>query len=706
LTQRLNREEDNVSISKNYKHVLIFIIAVILLQIGSLSASGANHFVFGWKAGWMPIPESKDIMIMAGTVVINQQIHVGDEIGVFFQGTLCGMRRIETDSNEGGAYGINIYNHNAVENGPYEGDVLDIRLWDSKNLKELTTGIQVTISNTEIKNSAGLLIWRWISSDTPWNVDINYNSLVTITRIEPSENYIDRTQEITITGINFAAGAQVKIGSTSLSQVSYISATTLKATVPANSLSLGTYDLTVIAGGKSGTLPNGFRVVAAPASVTRVDPNENYADRTQEIIITGTGFTAGARVQIGTIELAQVTFVNSTTLKATITAQLLSVGTYDLAVIMESTRVTLTNGFRVLPPATPRITTISPNNRANDQPVPVLIIGSNLFSGSLVKLGSTFLKVTGYSDDINIIYAEVPAGIEAGTYAVTVISPAGLEGVLANAYKVTAAPVSITQVSPNTSYGNLSQEITVTGKNFTTGAKVKIGSTALSQVTFINTTTLKATVPAGLFSVGTYDLVVAVGDTNAALTNGFTIQQGQEEKMSLIRGLNLVGYPVPAPSSYFSYDFLSQYFTPQSLDSLWHYNSQSNQWEITSWNNEGFPSGDRFAIKNGEGYLVYAKTKKDLAFPGVGAIFETNLYKGMNLVTFSPPSVSFTSYDVVQGLVNGQAEIVAIQRYEKTSGRWYITFCQAGQATGDKFLINKDESYLVYMKKDRLAWIP
>jgi len=163
---------------------------------------------------------------------------------------------------------------------------------------------------------------------------------------------------------------------------------------------------------------------------------------------------------------------------------------------------------------------------------------------------------------------------------------------------------------------------------------------------------------------------------------------------------------VPAPASYFSYDFLSQYFTPQSLDSLWHYNSQNNQWEITSWNNEGFPAGARFAIKNGEGYLAYAKTNKDLVFSGVSAIFETNLYKGMNLVSFCPPSDSFTSYDLVQGLANDQAEIVALQRYEKSSGRWYITFCQAGQATGDKFAINKDESYLVYMKKDRLAWIP
>jgi hypothetical protein len=103
---------------------------------------------------------------------------------------------------------------------------------------------------------------------------------------------------------------------------------------------------------------------------------------------------------------------------------------------------------------------------------------------------------------------------------------------------------------------------------------------------------------------------------------------------------------------------------------------------------------------------VYSKTKKELVFPGVTAFFETNLYKGMNLVTFSAPSESFTSYDVIQGLIKGQAEIVALQRYEKTSGRWYITFCQAGQATGDKFLINQDESYFVYMKKDKLAFIP
>jgi len=688
--------------SKNYKNILVLIIAIIMLQLNSLSASGCFVEKFKLKDGFIPYPESKDIMLMTGTLSIDQKMQKGDEIGVFFQGTLCGAKKIE-DPNTG-TYSVNICDYNAVNNGPHEGDVLDIKLCRAPN--ELSSGIQVTILDAGVKNAAGRLIWKWTSSDSPWRVNVNYNSLVTVSGIEPSQSYIDHSQEITITGTNFAAGAQVKIGSTQVLQVSFVNGTTLKATIPANFLPVGTYDLTVTAGGKSATLSNGFKVIAALATVTRVDPNENYVDRTQEITITGTGFTAGARVQIGSVELPSVSLINTTTLKATVPAQLLAVGTYDLIVIMGSNRVTLPNGFKVLASATPRITTLSPNKGSNDQAVPILIIGSNLFSGSQVKLGSTLLNVTGYSDDVNIIYAEIPAGMEPGTYPITVISPSGSQSSLANAYKVISAPISVTLIVPNVSYSNQDQEITITGKNFTAGAKVKIGSTELSQVTFINSTTLKATVPAGFFTVGTYNLVVAIGETTGVLTDGFTVQQGQEEKVSLVRGLNLIGYPVPAPASYFSYDFLTQYFTPQSLDSIWHYNNQSDQWEVTSWNNQGFPAGARFAIRNGEGYLVYAKIKTELAIPGVGALFETNLYRGINLVSFCPPNESLTSYDLIQSMVNGQADVVALQRYEKASGRWYVTFCQSGKAIGDKFPINKDESYLVYMKKDRLAWMP
>lgn len=692
--------------SKNYKNILIFIIAMMILQIGGLSAWGQttrhyNNLVLSPSDPlWTPGPDSPDIMEISGTLTIDQNVRMGDEVGIFYNGTLCGTDLI---SRRDGMFNISVFNSKLVKNGPVAGSVLDVKLWDSVKKEEITSKLQVTILSPEVKNVSNRLIWKLNTPGTPWRMDISYNTLLGITKVEPNQNYADQAKQITITGYNFAAGATVKIGTYQLTSVTFDSATSLRATIPANALSAGTYKITVTVGTMTGTLPNGFTVLAAPVSVTAVTPNNCFINRSQEITITGKNFTAGAQVVIGSTALTSVTYVSSTTLRATVPDNFLSAGTYDVIVTAGGESITLARGFEVMITlATPQIFTLVPTQDYNNKTVSIVIFGSKLFSGSQVKLGSLLLKATGYSDDA-IIYAEIPAGTAAGTYPVTVISPTGTEGTF-NSYQVLAAPISVTGVDPNHSANNLSQEITIRGSNFPSGATVKIGAKGLTQVSFINSSTLKATVPSGFLPVGTYNLVVASGENTGTLPNGFTVQPGSEERVSLARGLNLISYPVPVPSSsYSSYDFITQYFTPQSLDSLWHYNSQSGQWEIDSWNNG--PTG-KFMIKNGEGYLVYSKFKQDLVFPGISAPFETNLYKGMNLVSFSPPNGSFTSYDLLQSMVNGPTEVAALQRYENTSGRWYITFFLSGKATGDEFPIKKDESYIVYMKKDKLAWIP
>lgn len=687
--------------SRKYYSILAVIIAIMILQVGVLSAN-ALHYNVTMRPDWLPSPDPRDTMLIQGILTVDQQVRTGDEIGVFYNGKLCGAQLVE---NNDASFAVCIFDSTAVYYGPVPGGVLELRLWDSKNSVEVTSGLQITITDAAVKNAFGKLIWKLSSFDNPWRVDISYNSLVGVTQVVPNEKYADRTSEITITGYNFAAGAKVKIGSIELTQVNFVNATTLQATVPAGILSVGTYNVTVTVGVKSASLPGGLKILSPPLSVSLVEPNVNYTDQTLGITITGSGFAAGAKVKIGSFELTPVSFLDATTLKATVPAQLFTTGTYDLTVIVGEAVTTLPNGFKVLPSATPRINMLNPIKGTNDQPTFLWIIGSNLFSGSQVKLGSLRLNVTSYSGDVLII-AEIPAGIAAGTYTLTVTTQAGLEGSLANGFTVESPPVAVNRVEPNKSYSNQSQEITVYGNNFAAGAKVKIGSSELSQVSFINTTTLKATVPAGLFSVGAYDLVVVAAGTNGTLTGGFTILQGHEEKVGLVRGLNLLCYPVSVPSSYFSYNFLTQYFTPQSLEGLWHYNNQNDKWEVTSFDNQGLPSGDRFLIQNGDGYLVYSKMKKDLVFPGMGAPFETNLYQGINVVSFSLPNESYSSYDLLKGLLDEQAEIAALQRFEKNSGRWYVTFSLSGKPAGDNFPISKDESYVVYMKKDKLAWIP
>ncbi|MEW5817682.1 MAG: IPT/TIG domain-containing protein, partial [Spirochaetota bacterium] len=517
---------------KRCKGIFIIIAAILLLQAYLVSACGPKHFDVesNWKIDFLPdISSFTDI---GGILKINGQTRTCDEIGVFYKGICVGRTTVESEE---GIYVLHIFNYTAFKDGVWAGDngpttssVLEVRIWDAQSgveVKPGTQGYTVNILDSAVKNSAGNLIYKPNTSGK-WRVDITYTMELDVTQVVPSQSYTGQSQEITITGKNFAQGAKVFIGTTELSSVIFQNSTTLKATVPAT-IPEGTYDLTVTVGALSRTLTGVFKVLAKQAT---------------------------------------------------------------------------------------KINRLIPNRAINDGVTPVTVVGLNLMEGSTVKIGNAKLTNLVYSGDHMTIDGDVPMGIPAGIYTVTVIGPGG---------------------------------------------------------------------------------------ETCELARGFTVIQGKQETMNLVPGLNFVAYPSTAPASYKSYDFVSDFFSPQTMDSLWYYKNQDDRWEVTFWDNDGYPSGDNFAIENGKGYLLYSKVNDGPSFPGWGSPFETQLYRGTNVVSFSLPGTSsnYTSYDLIQYMLNQQLKVVAIQKYERESGRWQITFGLSGQPVGDKFSINKDESYVVYMKE-------
>ena len=102
---------------------------------------------------------------------------------------------------------------------------------------------------------------------------------------------------VTITGSNFGAGAGVTIGGAAATNVVVVSATTITAVTSARSA--GTVEVTVSAGGRSGSLPNGFTYIAPqqvnndPPTIQGVTargsrPNQptSFADLGEEITVT------------------------------------------------------------------------------------------------------------------------------------------------------------------------------------------------------------------------------------------------------------------------------------------------------------------------------------------------------------------------------------------------------------------------------------
>ena len=124
--------------------------------------------------------------------------------------------------------------------------------------------------------------------DTPSVVSVSPNSGTTL-----------GGTAITVTGANFAAGAQVTVGGAATTNVIVASPTRLTATT--STRSAGTVEVTVTLNGRAGTLPSAFTYIAPgqianeppviqtiTARGTRPNEPENFADLSEEITVTGT----------------------------------------------------------------------------------------------------------------------------------------------------------------------------------------------------------------------------------------------------------------------------------------------------------------------------------------------------------------------------------------------------------------------------------
>jgi hypothetical protein len=149
------------------------------------------------------------------------------------------------------------------------------------------------------------------------------------------------TVTVTITGLNFQADCSVSLGSVLLVGPTCMPTMTIVASVPEDMVA-GYYDLTVTnnADGRWGTLPGAYTATNPIPLVTGITPAVTVIDTTDLAIdISGdyfrnTGSPGGLRANLGTTDLADLTFVNSTMLTATVptTSPVMALGAYTLTV--------------------------------------------------------------------------------------------------------------------------------------------------------------------------------------------------------------------------------------------------------------------------------------------------------------------------------------------------------------------------------------
>lgn len=255
---------------------------------------------------------------------------------------------------------------------------------------------------------------------------------------------------------------------------------------------------------------------AAPApAITSISPAIGPSAGGTAITITGTGFAAGAAVNIGGAAATAVIVVSGTQITATTPA-----GAPGAAVVTitnaDTQSATLNGGFSFQFPA-PTVASILPVSGTSAGGTAITITGTGFRAGATASIGgaaATAVVVV----NATTITATTPAHL-VGAASVAVTNSDAQSATLTNGYTYNAAPApTVTAVAPGSGSVGGGTAVTVTGAGFVTGAAVAFGSAAASAVVVVNATTITATTPPGA-APGAVAVTVTSPDTQSGVLN-------------------------------------------------------------------------------------------------------------------------------------------------------------------------------------------
>ncbi|MBL7993164.1 MAG: IPT/TIG domain-containing protein [Candidatus Kapabacteria bacterium] len=406
-----------------------------------------------------------------------------------------------------------------------------------------TTRLVVTVPGNVVRN-IGSVVFTVTSLDrlpVSTTVTVSTPPALVLTSLAPASTSGNlRAFTISVNGNNFSAQSLFSLGSTSLRVMGVIrnSDGTLTALVevPVGAVSGNLNVLNL--NGQSASLPFVINSLPRPV-ITNVSPNIlPPGSPNTTITINGRNLIPGATVSFNGQQLTGVQLTGDSLLTVVIPASLLT--TPDLGVLTITNPDGQSIGYRL--PVTvgaPGAVTISQNGVAPSSTTGTgtafaLTITGTGFNGPIrVSLNGVLLTVV--STTPTSIVVNVPANLNfAGTYPLQVINSSN---VTANA-NYTILPASnlpapaITRVTPAQA-SNAGGNITITGSNFVTGARVQLGSVQLTVVS-VNASTIVATIPAGT-AIGNYDLRVTNPDGQFALQTYLVVTSVSNEPLAGIR---------------------------------------------------------------------------------------------------------------------------------------------------------------------------
>ncbi len=326
---------------------------------------------------------------------------------------------------------------------------------------------------------------------------------------------------LTANGTGFSNGSLVTWNGVTLS-TSFVSATQLAATVPANLIATaGTVSVGVSVPGQVSPAPLSF-VITPGLTLTSLSPSSTAAGGPAfTLTVNGAGFVSGTNIYWNG-SLLSTTVVNGTQMTATVPANLIAQQGSASITAQNGNLVSNALTFSITSPLTLTLTSLSPSSAPAGSPgFTITVNGSGFVYGAATSstvvgtvvtwngspLATTFVSTTQLT-------AAVPANLltTAGTAAVSVTGspqPPSLPFTILN-------PLTLTSISPSTVVaGGQAFTLTATGTGFLSTTSVTWNGTPLT-TTFVSSTQLTASVPATLIAAaGTVniDVSAATGQT-------------------------------------------------------------------------------------------------------------------------------------------------------------------------------------------------
>ncbi len=313
----------------------------------------------------------------------------------------------------------------------------------------------------------------------------------TVSSISPSAGPLDGGTLVTITGTGFTASAGVEFGTTMATNVTVVSNTTITASSPPGTGTLGV-TVTTSSGTSAISPADVFTYVPAP-TVDGLSPTKGPLGGGTLVTITGTGFDGATAVVFGTSPATDVTVVSDTTVTAECPA---GTGMPDVTVTTPGGMSAPNSAYQFNYVPAPAVSGLSViGSTAPSGPTAggtmVTINGTGFTGATAVDFGNNSAMILSISSSGTSLTAVSPAGTS-GPVDVTVTAAGGTSatsiGDLFTYVAVPAAAPKVTGISPIVGSVSGGTVVTIMGTNLGEPMVIEFGTVPVTSVISVTAT--------------------------------------------------------------------------------------------------------------------------------------------------------------------------------------------------------------------------